>query len=136
MAGLPHYERPPGIHEPWLGIWRHALAEARKSGAWNPTMRPMLDAYVDQLRLYREHMAVALAEPYQTNRESGLTHRHDGFAAAEKALRMARDLARDLGLPKVAQLAIAEKAEEAPPPEDPFSNLDWLAGAGETAPVR
>jgi hypothetical protein len=133
--GVPTVEKAPGIHEPWLGIWRYALLDLKANGLWSPSRRPWLDAYVEALRTAAEHRAIAesavetihhrardgepawdeeLPPGVQRNRESGMDHLHAGFGSADKELRRAMLLAEALGLTPKAQKALATKAEEAP----------------------
>jgi len=50
MAAIPTLEKPPGLREPWLGIWRATLTDLKASGAWRVALRPILDEYVYALR--------------------------------------------------------------------------------------
>jgi len=131
--GVPTVEKAPGIKEPWLGMWRYALADIKDSGLWRPPLRPMLDEYITCLRLAREHRAIAekavqtirhraqdgeeawveeLPPGIQRNRESGMDHPHPNFALALKHLAEARSLADLLGLSPKARQALTAKAEE------------------------
>ena len=127
MVSIPNWEKPPGIKEPWLQIWRLALKAMKESGTWSPPMRPLLDEYVTALRTAREHRLLAEIDPVEENRESGLTHMHAGFVSASKHLADARALADLLGLTPKAQKALAEKAEEKPDESSAFAAADKLA---------
>ena len=131
MSGsVPTVERPPGVREPYLGMWRYALKCMKESGAWDPALRPLLDEMIHCWRLANEHRARAEAEGWAVNRESGLEHAHDGFKSALAHTARAIALADALGLTPKAKKALALKAEE------PLKEPDAFQAADELAPRR
>lgn len=128
MGLRPTVERPPGFKQPWYGVWGYAFDEMKRVGTWAPAMRPFLDEYVLALRTAAEHREKAELEPVETNRESGLTHMHAGFASADRETRRAAMLAHELGLTPRAQKALKALAAE-PPAEGSaaFAVADQLA---------
>lgn len=128
-SSVPTVERPPeGLDATWLGVWRGLIVEAKAAGTWSPALWPHAVEYVHALRLAREHRLLAEAEPVETNRESGLTHMHAGFADARAQGKRATELADLLGLTPRARKALALKAEEKPEEPDAFNQADELAG--------
>ncbi len=146
--GVPTVEKAPGIKEPWLGIWRYALKAMQEGGTWSPPMRPLLDDYVEALRVAREHRRLAettvqvifhkardgkdaweeeLPPGIRRNRESDLDSLHPGFASADREMKRAILLAGELGLTPKAQKALAEKAEEGHDEDPAFAAADRLA---------
>lgn len=137
MSNVPHYERPPAVKEPWLGIWRFALRQMQAQGTWTPVCKPLLDEYVAALRLAVEHRALAEADPVQVNRESGLQHMHAGFSSADREHRRAQALAVELLLTPKAQRALIAAAKAAEKPASAkssvFDALDELGARRQAA---
>lgn len=126
--GIPTVERPPGVHEPWLGMWRCALTDMKTTGVWAPVLRPLLDEMVECHRLRREWIDRADEDPVRVNRESGLESAHDGYRLALQLGKRAQDLANELGLTPKAKKQLALLAESEPPKEnDAFAQADQLA---------
>lgn len=126
--GVPTVEKAPGgLKEPWLGIWRYALAYLRETSLWRPTLRPLLDAYVTALRLAHEHRLLAEAAPVETSKDTGLARMHDGFAHHIKYTSEARQLADMLGISPKTQKLLTIKADETPEEPDAFTQADQLA---------
>jgi hypothetical protein len=126
--GVPTVEKAPGVHEPFLGMWRYALADMKESGVWAPVLRPMLDEMIECRRLQRFWNGLAEADPVRVNRESGLESAHDGFRLALQYGKRAQDLAAELGLTPKAKKQLALLADEEPPKgNDAFAVADELA---------
>lgn len=125
--GVPTIEKAPGIREPWLGMWRYALRDMQETGLWAPVLRPLLDEMIECRRLQREALDTAEADPVQYNRESGLSHYHDGFRLALQYGKRAQEIAAELGLTPKAKKALALKAEEPPKENDAWAQADELA---------
>jgi phage terminase small subunit len=152
MARIPNIEKPPGIKEPYLGMWRLALADLKDSGLWRGTVRPLLCEYIDCYRLAHEHRAIAetavqtihhrankaageeawdevLPAGVRRSTESNLDSLHPGFASADREMKRAIALANELGLTPKARKALAVEAAEAPSEPSVIGRLDELAQA-------
>lgn len=126
--GVPTVEKAPGgLKEPWLGMWRFALADMKESGVWRPVLRPLLDEMIEARRLQRWWIDLAETDPVRTNRDSGLESAHDGFRLALQLGKRAQDLANELGLTPAAKKRLATQAEERPKEPDAFAEADELA---------
>lgn len=117
----------PSLPEPWNGIWKLAHKDMVESGVWSPAMQPLLDEYATALHLADRHRRMAEIDPVETNRESGLTHMHAGFASADRELKRAAMLADLLGLTARAKKALKLAAEEAQEVSPAFQRADELA---------
>jgi hypothetical protein len=148
MGSVPHWEKPPGVKEPWLAVWRLALKAMKEVGTWSAPMKPLLDEYVTALRVAREYRAIAeagvqtihhrakdgeeawdetLPAGIQRSMDTGIDHPHKGFDLADREMRRAMSLADMLGLTPKAQKALVEKAAEEPVEPSAFAAADRLA---------
>jgi hypothetical protein len=127
MAWPSNFKQPPGgLHEPWLTVWRAALAEIEKAAAWTPAVRPVLDEYVAALRTAAQLRDLADAADTVT----AASHLRGD---ADRESRRALTYARQLGLvgrqgPKAPAPARRPRNDEvAARRGDPVSVVDELA---------
>jgi phage terminase small subunit len=110
---MPTAELPPDVlieeqqadNPEWLELWKSTLKVLKKQGTWKPELRPQLEAYVNYLRLAKQHRAAAEGNDFTEHPESGRVFAHPGFALARDAEREARALAEVLVLTPTSRRA-------------------------------
>lgn len=115
---------PKRLPERWKRRWRSTLKLLRDQGTWHDELKPLLEAYIDDLRLAEHHRLSAERNEYVEN-DAGRVFAHPGFRLALDHERQALKLAVELGIPPAAQqkLGGVEASDPAPTEDDDLAGL-------------
>lgn len=113
MPRIPPAEEPPEVlieereagNPEWVDLWRSTLKILKKQDTWKPELRPQLEAYVNYLRLARNHREQAERNGFTEHPESGRVFAHPGFNLARDAEKEARAVAEVLVLTPASRRA-------------------------------
>lgn len=131
--GVPNLEKAPSIAEPWLGLWRVSLAEMKATDTWKTHLRPLLDRYVEGLRLASEHRAVAEVSPFTHSERTERDYIHPGFASADREEKRAVMIAGALGLTPKALKDLGALEGSDGDDDESLAAFDELAARRQTA---